>query len=79
MHTLEAFDNKELLPSINEGAAKIMLQLDGANYAAGLAALFTAFLTVCHQADLHPGVEFEYALATFEARSVATHGAALNQ
>jgi hypothetical protein len=79
MHMLKAFQTPDNMPAINEVLAHVMMQLDGASYAIGLAGLFSAFVTVCHQADLDPGAEFEYTLATFEERAAATHRAALNQ
>jgi hypothetical protein len=77
MNTLKAFETPELEPIINGMSGKVLAQLDGASYGAGLAAIFTVFVGVCHHAGFDPFTEFERTLATFEARAEATHRAPL--
>jgi hypothetical protein len=79
MNMLKAFQTPELEQIINSNASKVLMQLDGASYEAGLASLFTVFVGVCQQAGFDPAVEFEYTLAKFQARAAATHRAVLNQ
>jgi hypothetical protein len=70
---LEAFANPANELPINTATKTVVEAFNGVNVYVALATLFQSWLVLCRLFEIDAGTEFERLIATYEARTMATH------